>query len=110
MKLLSITSAEKIRTETCLVGSKTKIIPNKLYYGFMRYTIREHTSNQEFVHDVEYTKEREDARCGEDHEYGKWGEGVKPKYCFQFTLSECQWITIHKTKHVTTNSCPVPHM
>lgn len=42
MKLLSISSAEKIRTETCLVGSETKIIPKELYYGFMRYTVREH--------------------------------------------------------------------
>lgn len=80
---------EKVETESVLVEFETKEVPKEVYYGFMRYSIREYVPKpmrcyncQEFGHMANVCKgKRRCARCSGDHEYGKCGEEVRPKCC-----------------------------
>lgn len=80
---------EKVETESVLVEFETKDVPKEVYYGFMRYSIREYVPKpmrcyncQEFGHMANVCKgKRRCARCSGDHEYGKCGEEVRPKCC-----------------------------
>jgi len=80
---------EKVETESVLVEFETKEVPKEVYYGFMRYSIREYVPKpmrcyncQEFGHMAKVCKgKRRCARCSGDHEYGKCGAEVRPKCC-----------------------------
>ncbi|XP_045913420.1 uncharacterized protein LOC123975742 [Micropterus dolomieu] len=80
---------EKVETESVLVEFETKEVPKEVYYGFMRYSIRDYVPKpmrcykcQEFGHMANVCKgKRRCARCSGDHEYGKCGEEVRPKCC-----------------------------
>lgn len=72
-----------------MVEFDTKTIPRELYFGFVKYNVREFVPKpmrcfncQEYGHIAKLRKgKRRCARCGGDHEYGKCGTGVKPKGC-----------------------------
>lgn len=80
---------EKKESETVVVEFDTKTIPRELYFGFVKYNVREFVPKpmrcfncQEYGHIAKLCKgKRRCARCGGDHEYGKCGTGVKPKCC-----------------------------
>lgn len=78
---------EKKETETVLIEFEEQNIPKEVFYGFIRYGVREYIPNpircykcQGFGHLAKKCEgKRRCARCGEDHEYGKCVEGVRPK-------------------------------
>ena len=80
---------EKKETETVLVEFEARAIPSELYFGFVRYRVREYMPKpmrcfkcQGFGHIANVCKRKTRcARCGGEHEYGKCGEGVRVKCC-----------------------------
>jgi len=80
---------EKKESETVVVEFDAKTIPKEIYFGFIKYSVREFVPKpmrcfncQEYGHIASRcTGKRRCGRCGGDHEYGKCGTGVKPKYC-----------------------------
>lgn len=81
--------AEKRGTETILIEFDTKVLPEEIFFGVMKYSVREFMPKpmrcynwQEFGHIAKMCKgKRRCARCGGEHEYGKCGDGVRPKCC-----------------------------
>ncbi|XP_014891407.1 uncharacterized protein LOC106949576 isoform X3 [Poecilia latipinna] len=81
--------AERIETETVLLEFETKEMPREVFFGLIRFSVREYMPKpvrcfncQEFGHIAKMCKgKRRCARCSGDHEYGKCGVGVKPKCC-----------------------------
>lgn len=81
--------SEKKETETVMVEFEAKVLPQELFFGFMKYDVRAFISKpmrcyrcQEFGHIAKACKGKvRCARCSGQHEYGKCGEGVKPKCC-----------------------------
>lgn len=80
---------DKKETESVLIEFDCKDLPKEVYFGYIKYNIREFITKpmrcyncQEFGHVARgCKKQRRCARCGGDHDYGKCGEGVKPKCC-----------------------------
>lgn len=80
---------EKVETETVVVEFDTKEVPKEVFFGLIRFSVREFVPKpmrcfncQEFGHIAKVCKgKRRCARCSGDHEYGKCGVGVKPKCC-----------------------------
>lgn len=80
---------EKKETESVLIEFEENEIPKQVYVGFVRYNVREYITKpmrcykcQEFGHIAKMCKGKQRcARCGGEHEYGKCGEGTKPKCC-----------------------------
>lgn len=77
------------KKETVLIEFEEKEIPKQVYFGFVRYNVREYVAKpmrcykcQEFGHITKMCKGKQRcARCGGEHEYGKCGVGTKPKCC-----------------------------
>ncbi|CAJ1053399.1 uncharacterized protein LOC123975742 [Xyrichtys novacula] len=80
---------EKKTTETVFVEFEGEVIPDKVYLEYISYFVRAFIPKpmrcykcQSFGHIARYCKEnRRCARCTGDHEYGKCGEGTKPRCC-----------------------------
>lgn len=80
---------EKTESESVLVEFNLKVPPSELYFGFMRYRVREFVQKpmrcfncQKFGHMAKGCKEaKRCAKCGGEHEYGECGEGTSPKCC-----------------------------
>ena len=80
---------EKKETETVLIEFEAEVVPKELFYGFIKYNVREFVPKplrcfncQEYGHIAKVcTGRRRCARCGEDHEYGNCGANTRPKCC-----------------------------
>lgn len=80
---------EKIETESILIQFSTKEMPTELFFGYMRYNVREFIHKpmrcfkcQKFGHVAKLCKgEKRCAKCGGAHDYGECGEGTIPKCC-----------------------------
>ena len=79
---------DKIETESVLVQVSSKELPAELYFGFMRYRVREFIYKpvrcykcQKFGHIAKLCKgTKRCAKCGGEHDYGECDE-VRPKCC-----------------------------
>lgn len=81
-------SVQKRDRETILIEFDTKELPDEIFFGVMKYSVREFMPKpmsyicQEFGHTAKMCKgKRRCARCGGEHEYRKCGEEVRPKCC-----------------------------
>lgn len=80
---------EKKATESVLIEFNTKEMPRELYYGFMRYRVREFIHKpmrcfkcQKFGHAAKVCKGQQTcAKCGGAHAYEDCGEDTRPKCC-----------------------------
>lgn len=80
---------EKVETETVVAEFETKEVPKELFYGFVRFSVREYVPKplrcfncQKFRHIAKVCKgKRRCAQFSADREYGKCGVGVRPKCC-----------------------------
>lgn len=80
---------KKKETETILIEFEGKVLPKEVYFGFIRYRVREYIPKptrcfncQKFGHVAKVCKEKKRcARCSGEHDYGECGEGVRPKCC-----------------------------
>lgn len=77
----------KQESETVLAEFEWRALPNELYFGFVRYRVREYMPKpmrcfncQEFGHVANMCK-RKCPRCGGEHGYGECEEGVRIKCC-----------------------------
>lgn len=89
---------EKTETETHSVGFETIVIPNELFCGFMRYSVREDILKamrcfncQEVGHVVVVCKGKRSASYGDDHEYGRCGEVYVLLICIPLLLA-LEWV------------------
>lgn len=80
---------KKRETETVMIEFEGDILPQKVLLGYMSYPVRPYVPKplrcfkcQRFGHMAKSCREKvRCARCGGGHEYGKCGEGVRPKCC-----------------------------
>lgn len=80
---------ERKETESVLVQFSSKELPTELYFGYMRYRVREFIHKpircckyQKFGRVAKLCKgTKRCAKCGGEHDYGECGEGVRPKCC-----------------------------